>query len=257
MSAPLFSEVKAIYFDLDDTLCQYWEAARTGLYLTFDQLKPDGFTTEEMVQLWAKAFRSFLKEVKHPDWYGRYLKHGESTRTEQMRRTLAEAGIVDEEHAQKLSQTYMEERDRLLTLFEDSLEVLDLLKPRYPMGLITNGPADVQRQEIATLGIESYFESILIEGEMGEGKPNQTVFRRAEECIGASGAHVLFVGNSYAHDIRPAIEAGWRTAWIRRPTDIPPSAGPGGSAVEVKPDDAPEPDVTIGNLRELLPLLGL
>lgn len=257
MSAPLFSEVKAIFFDLDDTLCQYWEAARTGLFRTFEEVRPDGYTSEQMVEIWARAFRSFLKEVKHPDWYGRYLKEGETTRTEQMRRTLAEIGIVDEQLAQRLSQTYMEKRDSLLILFEDSLEVLDALKPRYPLGLITNGPADVQRQEIATLKIEEYFETILIEGEMGEGKPNLTVFRRAEECVGFSGAHVLFVGNSYAHDIRPAIEAGWRAAWIRRPTDVPPSAGPGGSAVEVKPEDAPEPDVTIGNLREILPLLGI
>lgn len=257
MSAPLFADVQAIFFDLDDTLCQYWEAARTGLYRTFEIHPLPGLTTEDAVTVWAKAFRSFLKDVKHPDWYGRYLKNGETTRTEQMRRTLSEIGVVDEELAQRLSQTYMEERDRLLTLFDDSIEVLDALKPKYPLGLITNGPADVQRQEIATLKIEHYFDPILIEGEMGEGKPNQTVFRRAEQCVGVPAANILFVGNSYSHDIRPAVEAGWRTAWIRRPTDIPPSAGPGGSAVELKPEDAPDPDVTLGNLKELLPLLGL
>ena len=95
---------------------------------------------------------------------------------------------------------------------------------------------------------------MLIEGEMGEGKPKLSVFRRGEQCLGSSPAETLFVGNSYSHDIRSAIEAGWRTAWIRRPTDIPPSAGPGGS-VEAKPEDAPNPDAVIGNLR-LGPLIG-
>jgi putative hydrolase of the HAD superfamily len=210
-----------------------------------------------MVELWAVAFRKFIKEVTHPDWYSQYLKNGEITRTEAMRRALAEAGVVDEERAVRLSQTYMQERDQRLRLFDDTLEVLDLLKAKYPLGLITNGPADVQRQEVKTLKIEGYFKTILIEGEMGEGKPKLSVFRRAESNIGSNAAETLFVGNSYSHDIRPAIEAGWRTAWIRRPTDVPPSAGPGGSAVELKPADAPEPDATIGNLRELVPMFGL
>jgi len=257
VSAPLFDGVRAIFFDLDDTLCEYWEAARTGLFETFAQHGPPGYPPEEMVKHWATAFRGFLKEVSHPDWYSRYLKTAEVTRTEQMRRTLLEIGIVDEARAQQLSDTYMKERDARLRLFDDSLEVLDLVKGKYSLGLITNGPADLQRQEIATLKIESYFDAVLIEGEMGEGKPKLSVFRRAESCVGSSPEQTLFVGNSYAHDIRPAIDAGWRTAWIRRPTDIPPSAGPGGSAVEKKPEDSPNPDATINNLRELVPMLSL
>ena len=132
MSAPPFADVKAVFFDLDDTLCQYWEAARAGLFRAFGKEGPEGFTAEQMVELWAKAFRGFLKEVTHPDWYSRYLKNGESTRTEQMRRTLAEAGMVDEERARRLSETYMRERNSLLRLFDDTREVLDLLKPRSP-----------------------------------------------------------------------------------------------------------------------------
>jgi putative hydrolase of the HAD superfamily len=257
VSAPLFADVRAVYFDLDDTLCQYWEAARTGLFRAFEAHPVPSYTTEQMVEVWARAFRSFLKEVHHPDWYSQYLKQGEVTRTEQMRRTLLEVGIEDRAHAERLSQEYMEQRDRLLRLFDDTDHVLTLLKAKYPLGLITNGPADIQRQEIATLGLEHYFTAILIEGEMGEGKPHQSVFRRAEGLVGKSPSEILFVGNSYSHDIRPAIEAGWRTAWIRRPTDVPPSAGPGGSAVEVKPVDGPEPDIQIGNLLQLLPHLGL
>lgn len=257
MSAPLFADVRAVYFDLDDTLCQYWEAARAGLFRSFEAHPVPSHTTEEMVQVWARAFRGFIKEVHHPDWYSRYLKKGEVTRTEQMRRTLEEVGIEDPDHAERLSREYMEQRDRLLTLFDDTDEVLTLLKAKYPLGLITNGPADIQRQEIATLGIEHYFDAILIEGEMGEGKPLQSVFRRAEQCLDKKPEEILFVGNSYSHDIRPAIEAGWRTAWIRRPTDVPPSAGPGGSAVEAKPTDAPEPDLQINNLRDLLPHFGM
>lgn len=252
---PDFSSVKAIYFDLDDTLCGYWEASKFGLRRAFELHGPEGYTPVEMVQHWAATFREFGSTLKQTGWYPIYLKESEPTRTEQMRLTLLHIGIADDERAKRLSQAYMEERDSALRLFDDAIEVLDKLKAKYPMGLMTNGPADLQRMEIATLGIEKYFDHIFIEGEMGEGKPKPSVFRRAEDAMNASGAELLFVGNSYAHDIQPAIEAGWKTAWIRRPTDVPPSAGPGHHLPEALDEKAAKPDAIIGDLKTLLTLL--
>jgi putative hydrolase of the HAD superfamily len=252
---PDFTAVKAIFFDLDDTLCAYWEASKFGMRRAFEEHGPDGYTVEELVQHWAAAFREFSPTLKQTGWYDGYLKTGEPTRTEQMRLTLLRIGIADDDRAQSLSQTYMQERDRALRLFEDSEFVLQKLKKRYPLGLITNGPADIQRQEIATLGIEKYFEHIFIEGEMGEGKPNATVFARAEAAVGLKPHQILFVGNSFAHDVSPALACGWRAVWIRRPSDVPPSSGPGPSMPEEAPKGAAQPDAVIGDLSELLELL--
>jgi putative hydrolase of the HAD superfamily len=249
--------IKAIYFDLDDTLCGYWEASKFGLRRAFEEHGPEGFTSDEMVQHWAAAFREFSPTLKQTGWYAGYLKAGEPTRTEQMRLTLLRMGIVDAERAERLSEAYMRERDQALRLFDDAIEVLDTLRGRYPLGLITNGPADIQRMEIATLGIEKYFDHILIEGELGEGKPKPSVFRRAEELVGCAPNEILFVGNSYAHDVEPAIAAGWHAVWVRRATDVPPSAGPGQSQPESKQEEAPDPDAIIGDLLDLLPMLGI
>ncbi|MBX7135346.1 MAG: HAD family hydrolase [Fimbriimonadaceae bacterium] len=242
--------VKAIYFDLDDTLCGYWEASKRALAETFALHGPHGHTAEEMVRAWASAFRTFSPTIKRSEWYSTYLKSGGETRLEQMRRALAAVGLEDEPRAQLLSDSYGELRDRYLSLFPESIEVLDRLSAQFPLGLMTNGPADIQRQEIATLGIEKYFRHILIEGEMGEGKPVAAVFRRAESLMGCEGSELLFVGNSYHHDILPSIESGWRTVWVRRPTDIPPSAD-GQSQPEARPNDAPPPTLEINNLLEL------
>lgn len=247
-----FDGVRAVFFDLDDTLCGYWQASREALRQAFEQHGPDSHTTEEMVQAWARAFRKFSPTIKASGWYPTYLQRGEPTRTEQMRKTLAEVGHEDEARARRLSETYARERDARLALFPESMAALEALHGSYPLGLITNGPADIQRQEIETLGIGRFFDHILIEGEMGEGKPLPSVFRRAESLVGLPPGELLFVGNSYAHDIRPAIEAGWRTAWIRRPTDVPPSADGLPQQPEERPSDAPTPTIEIGNLTELL-----
>lgn len=258
MPVPDFASVRAVFFDLDDTLCAYWEAAATGLRRTFEQVPCGEVSAEEMVWHWAKAFRAFSKTIKPGPWYEEYLKVGEPTRIEQMRLTLLEAGIDDPSLAKRLSDVYFVERDRALVLFPESLSVLESLAPRFPLGLITNGPADIQNQEIDTLGIRHFFQHFLIEGEMGEGKPLLSVFRRAEEMSGFSGEQVLFVGNSYNHDIHPAIDAGWRTVWVRRPSDVPPSAKGETNVPEPIPNDGrPLPDLIVEELSGLPGLLGV
>jgi putative hydrolase of the HAD superfamily len=249
------SGIRAIYFDLDDTLCGYWDASKGGLRAAFEAHAPEGHTADGLLGHWATAFREFCPNLRQLGWYERYLKNSEAPRTELMRRALERASILDEDLAAKISHTYMVERDRRLALFDDAVELLDWLAARYPLGLITNGPADLQRMEIATLGIADRFQAIFIEGEMGFGKPAPEVFRLAEEAFHVTGREILFVGNSYHHDIAPAIAAGWRTAWIRRPSDVPPSAFGGTSKPEELPFGAPEPDWTVNDLRSLMDAL--
>lgn len=257
MSNVVFDSVRRIYFDLDDTLCGYWDASKAALRKTFAEVSPNGHDAQHMVQEWAAAFRDFAPTLKKTGWYQTYLKEGEPTRTEQMRLTLRRIGIEDEALAIRLSEAYGRHRNDGLQLFDDAWEVLQTLHERYPMGLITNGPADIQRQEIAALGIGEFFDQVYIEGEMGRGKPLPDVFAMITENSGVAPHEILMVGNSYAHDIRPAIESGWRSVWIRRPSDVPPSAPGHVTQPEERPDDAPEPDAVIRHLEELLTLLGL
>jgi len=246
--------VRAIYFDLDDTLCGYWDAAKAGLRVAFDKHPVEGKTTEEVLSAWANEFRRFAHELKTSHWYEIYLTQGGVTRVQLISETLHALGVEDPELAWRIGDSYGRERDKRLCLFPEVLEVLGALHKKYPLGLITNGPADVQRQEIATLKIGEYFDHFLIEGEMGVGKPHASVMRRAEKAVECHGKEILFVGNSYHHDMVPAMELGWQTAWVRRPSDIPPSSRTG--VPEEKPIDGPDPDLVMNDLRELLVALG-
>lgn len=256
---PPFADVRAVFFDLDDTLCGYWDASKAALRETFGLHGPEGHEVEALVRHWAAAFREYAPALRALGHYEGYLKSGEFTRTESMRRTLARLGIEDEAHAQRLSRHYMERRDANLRLFPDALTVLDRLEAGgYRLGLITNGPADIQRQEVATLGIASYFDPIYIEGEVGYGKPDERVLKNAALAVDLPPERILFVGNSYRHDIEPAILAGWKTCWIRRPSDVPPSHDDKEAGhPEIRPTGGAEPDAEIAHLGELLPLMGL
>ena len=122
-----FASVKAIFFDLDDTLCAYWDASKAGLRRAFEQCGPPGYPIEDLLTAWATVFRSFAPNLKNTSWFDVYLKTAEPTRTEQMRLTLERVGINDLELSRKLSQAYMAERDANLKLFSDAIPVLNAL----------------------------------------------------------------------------------------------------------------------------------
>jgi len=247
-------KVRAIYFDLDDTLCGYWDACKTALRAAFEAEGPEGSDADTLIRAWAKQFRVLSPLVKNETWYPVYLKNGGTTRLELMKMVLADVGHPDDARAQRLSDMYGDLRDKNLKLFADAIPVLVELHAKYPLGLITNGPADIQRQEINTLGIGHYFQHFFIEGEVGFGKPVLEVFRRAEAAVGCEPHELLFVGNSYAHDIEPAIKAGWKTIWTRRDSDVAPSEKPGAKPEE-RPEGAPAPDYEVGDLSSILQLL--
>lgn len=248
------SKVKAIYFDLDDTLCGYWDACKIGLREAFEQVPIPGVTTDHSIDAWGAVFQAFSGQLKSIDeLYDAYLTSGERTRTHQMQLTLAALDIEDDELAARLSQAYMERRDANLKLFPDALEVLEKLSKNYKIGLITNGPADIQNQEINTTGIRKYLQAIFIEGEQRVGKPEKIVFDRAEAAMGCTPDELLMVGNSLHHDIIPAIRFGWATAWTYRESDVPPSSKTG--KPEPIPTEGPLPDLIVNHLSELLPYL--
>lgn len=234
---------KAVFFDLDDTLCAYWAASRLGLRLTFDEHELPG-GTDAAIRAWRSVFSSFSPEIKTDRWYQRYLESGEATRTEHMRRMLETLGAPNDAVAAKLSARYAELRDINLEAFPETYACLDFLEPRYVMGLITNGPADVQRQEIATLDIEKYFDHILIEGELRIGKPHQQVFDEAAKRCAIEPESMLFVGNAFEHDVQGAKNAGWKAIWLNR-------------AAEPNPGGEPQPDATVDNLWGVVDWLGL
>lgn len=248
----VFRKIKAIIFDLDDTLCSYFHAVKIALPQTF-KVYISHTSVDDFFKTWVEQFHLFCPTIKKSEWYPLYLESGEPTRTELMRRTLAVYGINDDILAKKLSQAYMENRDRALKLFPDSLDVLNSLKSKYKLGLLTNGPADIQRQEIATLGIEKFFDQIWIEGECKVGKPLKEAFSNIEKEFNLLPEQILMVGNDAGHDIYPAIEYGWKTVWVNRPEVIPP--GEGYEDRSKLKEDGPQPDLIVTDLNELLKIL--
>ena len=87
-------------------------------------------------------------------------------------------------------------------------EVLDVLRERFPLAVVTDGQSMYARGELHKVGLLEYFDPIVISGDHGYRKPDQRLFQFALDGMGVAAGNTLYVGNDMYRDIygarRPA-----------------------------------------------------
>ncbi len=100
-------------------------------------------------------------------------------------------------------------------LFDGARELLASLHSHATMALVTNGLGDVQRTRIERLGLDEFFDAIVVSGEVGIAKPDPAIFDRAFAALnGAARAEALMIGDSISSDMRGANAAGIAACWF-------------------------------------------
>ena len=159
-------------------------------------------------------------------------------RPESWRLALADLGVEDGRLAERLAAGLPGVRNRYHALYPETLAVLEALRGRCRLGMLTNGAPRVQRDKIEAVGIEGYFDTVIVSGEVGVGKPGAKVFEIALRRLGAAASESAMIGDSLGRDIAGANAAGIRSIWINR---------------RGRPRDQDiRPDAEIANLNELL-----
>jgi putative hydrolase of the HAD superfamily len=133
---------------------------------------------------------------------------------------------------------------RRLGLYPHVREVLDVLRERYPLALVTDAQSAYTRGELHKVGLLDYFDPIVISGDHGFRKPDRRLFQFALDGMGVAAENALYVGNDMHRDIFGAREAGMTTVMFE--------SGQGTSAYL----DC-VPDYRITDIRDLLTILGL
>ena len=162
-------------------------------------------------------------------------------RREAWRRALAEHGVDDPAYAEHLAERFRHERRRRNTMFPDAAELLPKLARRLPLALVTNGAPDLQHFKIDASGLRPYFQTVVVSGEVGIGKPHPRPMQVALQQLGCDPARAAMVGNSLNSDIAGAQNTGVHASWLNR--DGSPLTG------DIRPD------LTIASLHELTDLI--
>ena len=144
---------------------------------------------------------------------------------------LNEIGQPDDDFAERIASAYARYRDERIMLFPDAVETLQWFKSAgCALALITNGSHRTQRLKISRFNLDSFFEAIFIEGELGFGKPDVRVYELALERLHRMASEVWMIGDNLEWDIAAPQKLGIYCLWV----DVRGQGLPTGSAV--RPD---------------------
>ena len=196
---------KHLFFDLDRTLWDFDAAAEVAferIYEKYD-LKSLGIPS-------AHEFHEVYHPLNEQLWV---LYRADQITKDDLNRTrflkpLEHYGIHDIALADHLSEDYVYWSPRIVRLVPGTMELLDYLKPKYHLHLITNGFQEVQHTKLSGSGLEPYFETLTVSEEVGVKKPNPEIFYYALRKAHATAEESLVVGDEMAVDIDGARAAG-------------------------------------------------
>ncbi len=231
------NNTRTVLFDLDDTLLVEWKSARDSFIKTISiidiEIDKEEFVKtirEETRKLWYELPTiEYCRKVGISSWEALWADFdGENEnlrllaelapeyRLYSWANALKQFGINDLTLAEELGESFKRIRNSKHVLYSDTVECLEQLKPRYKLGLITNGAPDLQWNKINGSKLKSYFRAIVISGEYGFAKPDERLFYEAIHLLGCNKENTLMVGDKLKTDIKGAKEAGIKSVWLNR-----------------------------------------
>lgn len=268
--------ITAIGFDLFDTLITM---RNLGFQEALDRLvhclRDQGFSVkgDTFLPVYREIARGFMEEARREGkethnrfWIGRALQ------------TLGHHTRPDDARIANAIDAYFSAFIDHATLLPETLDMLDALKHRYRLGLLSNFThPPVVTQILARLGLDAFLDVRLISGELGYRKPHHKVFQELSQQLGVPRERIAFVGDDLHADIHGAQHAGLQPIWttyarqykatlttdpVVRPGDNPDppiwahTAQSPQTTAAVDTDDAVPAVPTIASWDELLGLFG-
>lgn len=115
---------------------------------------------------------------------------------------------------EELLQDYISEFKNNCIPFPNLIRMLEELKcNNLLLGMITNGYGQFQMDNITALGIDKYFDVILVSEWEGIKKPDPRIFNKALEKLNVSANESIFMGNHPKNDVIGAKKVGMKGIW--------------------------------------------
>ena len=253
--------IKAILFDLDDTLMLEKQSARDSVAETIKPVCPGhGINPEDFIETLFETARNlwhnmptidYCQQVGISSWEGLWGDFaGNHTILSRLRMIVRDYRITawseslrafhlnPDGIAEELARDFPVNRRKRHILFPETREVLEKLNGHFKLALITNGTPSIQWEKIRGGKLESYFDTIIISGEFSTKKPDPVLFKAALDQMNIVAGEAIVAGDKLESDIEGANQSGIRSVLINRSKDELP--------------ERPVADFIIHDLRELL-----
>ncbi len=118
------------------------------------------------------------------------------------------------ELAKILAQFYRGISRTRLQLYPEVKRVLDALRATYALGIISDAQPCFALPEIQAVGLDGYFDPIIISAQYGFRKPDQRLTEKALDMMKLTPEEVIYVGNDMFRDIYGAKRLGIKTIFV-------------------------------------------
>lgn len=202
-----FMIIKAISFDLDDTLWPLLPVIIKAEQKTNAWLKKNYPAASRLIQSdsMLKIRNRLIRE--NP----KLVYQLSNLRSHVLSELGLEAGFSKEDSekmAKDSFEIFFEERNKV-SLYDGAEETLKALKDKFILGAITNGNADLKK-----IGLDHIFKITLSASDVNAGKPDPKIFEAFIEKTGFRPQEICHVGDHPKNDIEGALNAGMKAIWF-------------------------------------------
>lgn len=212
----LLTGIKAVIFDLDDTLYSERQFAFSGFDAVADLLRRQAACPFDPAQRMRELFET-------PD------------RTRVFDCLLREMGVsASPEQVAAMVACYRHHEPRI-RLYPDAERSLTRWRQRFKLGVISDGYQEVQQRKVAALGLPDKLDAIILTDAWGREfwKPHPRAFETMQQTLGSEPAACIYLADNPAKDFVAPRRLGWQTVQVARRDSIyaGQSPPPGGEAV--------------------------
>lgn len=195
-------KIKHVFFDLDHTL---WDFEKNSEYAFQKIFSRNNITVdlESFLEVYKPLNKQFWKLYREEKVTKEALRYGRLKNTFDAINYTVSKDLID-----VIAIQYIDALPNFNHLFDGALELLDYLKDKYKLHIITNGFEEVQRKKIINSKIHHYFDKIITSESVGVKKPNPKVFEYALEITNAKKEHSIMIGDNLEADIQGALDVG-------------------------------------------------
>lgn len=197
-----FTQIKDIFFDLDHTLWDFDANSKKAYQSIFktNNIKVDLKTFAEVYESINLAYWKLYREDKITKQKLKYYR---------LKDTFDKINyLIDDDLIYLLSDAYLNELTNYNQLFDGTIELLEYLKPKYNLHIVTNGFSEVQQSKLEKSSLAPYFNLIVTSESVGVKKPNPKIFYYALKMAKTKTYHSVMIGDSLEADIYGAKNIG-------------------------------------------------
>lgn len=203
--------IKHIFFDLDNTLWDYRRNARITLVKLFE-----AFQIQEKYGYSFDEFYPFYYESNEQLWAD--YRDGKVTKEELRARRFPEAfenlGIPNADFALEYEKRFVEEVTTSNFTVEGTEEILNYLKDKYELHILSNGFEEVTHQKINGSLIKDFIQTITTAEGAGAPKPDAIAFQTALDKANAEKEESIYIGDDWIADMMGATRFGMRAIFF-------------------------------------------